>query len=189
MIITPIPLGFELCPSTAGRSTGLHASDIYGDLYQDLEPKRYKRDSKPDPVRMELGLALEHALEGGLAGHLWQRPGEFTTKEGIVFSPDGLIFHDDGRLIVIETKLTWQGSREAPREPGNSFPQRWDKWLVQLMFYCEALGTEWGRLYVYFVNGTGAGPEFLSWECEFTGRELQENYLMMRNHAKAKGML
>ena len=189
MIITPIPLGIDLCPPTVGRSAGLHASDIYSDLYQDLEPKRYVRGSKPDPVRMELGLALEHALESGLAGHLWQRPGEFMTKEGIAFSPDGLLFHDDGRLIVIETKLTWLRSGEVPRQQAESFPPKFDKYFTQLMFYCEALGTQWGRLYIYFVNGTGAGPEFLSWECEFTARELQENYQLLVNHARHRGML
>ena len=190
MIITPVPLGNELLyPQTKGRSVGLHASDIYGALYQELEPKRFKGGS-PDPLRIILGLALERALAEVLAEVWgWQRPDEFKTVEGIAFSPDGLLYRDDGDLVVGETKLTWKGSRDVPRESATSFPSGFDHYMTQVMFYADSLGTPHARLLVYFVNGTGRAPELLAWDIEFTARELQENRSMLLNFGKSKGML
>ena len=188
MIITPIPLDLAL-PLSKGRSAGLHASDIYGSLYQGLEPKRFT-GGPPDPLRIILGLALERALAEVLAEMWgWQRPDEFKTEEGIAFSPDGLLFDDDNRLVVGETKLTWKSSRDVPREPAVSFPPGFDHYMTQVMFYGDSLGTPHARLLVYFVNGQGRAPELLGWDIEFTARELKENSSMMLNHAKAKGML
>lgn len=189
MTVTPIPHGFDFGQSHAERSPGVHASAIYNDLYQDLEPKRFTRGTAPDPLRLELGLALEEVLEGGLVSRMWERPGEFKTADGVAFSPDGLMFHADGRLIVCETKLTWMSSKDVPREPASGFPPKFDKYMTQLLFYTDGLETPWGRLYVYFVNGLGRGPEFLAWELEFTAREQQENRQMLLNHAKAKGLM
>ena len=68
MLVTPIEHGIELNRPAPGyvRTPGLHASQIYGDLYSALEPKRYGGTDGPDPLRMELGLALEEGLEASL---------------------------------------------------------------------------------------------------------------------------
>ena len=121
-----------------------------------------------------------------------ERPGEFTTPEGIIYTPDMLIFEDRG-LRLGEIKLTWQSSREAPRAEATSFPAKMNKWLTQIKAYCYHLETRLARLYVFYVNGSygqgGMNPELLSWDICFERRELEENWRMLLNHARHRGML
>lgn len=166
-------------------------STLYGDLYQDLEPKRYKRDEAPDPLRLEAGLSLEMMLEEGLKRRLAERPGEFVTPdEGIIFSPDLFIFNHVARLG--EIKLTWMSSREVPREAiSGRFPPQFDKWFTQMGCYGYHLEMPHQRLYAFFVNGDyrPPRPELLAWDLEWSARELREQWQMTLNHARAKGML
>jgi hypothetical protein len=192
VIITPVAHGLEdlLGKSTAYRSPGLHMSEIYNDLYQDLEPKRYVRGSAPDPLRLEAGLAFEEILEEGLKKRLaGERPGEFTTEEGIIFSPDLIIFNSEIRLG--EIKLTWLSTKEVPREQSNSFPPKFDKYFTQMRAYCYHLKLDYARLLAFFVNGNyrPPKPELLAWDIEFTARELRENWQMLLNHARSKPYL
>ena len=189
MKITPVPHGLDLGISHALRSGGLHMSDIYNDLFQELEPKRYKRDEAPDPLRIEAGLALEQTLEQGLKQRLGNRPGEFITTDGVVYSPDLLIFNGETRLG--EIKLTWMSSREVPRETAAGFPPKFDKYFVQMKAYCHHLETPYARLLAYFVNGDyrPPRPELLAWDITFTAQELRDNYQMLLNHARNRGML
>jgi hypothetical protein len=186
--ITPIPNDLDLGISTLPRSPGLHLSAIYNDLFQDLEPKRFVRGTTPDPLRLEAGLSLEYALEDAFKRRGIDRPGEFRTPEGIIFTPDLLIYNHG--LRVGETKLTWLSSREVPREPSSSFPSKFDKWFTQVKGYCHGLETPFARLYSYFVNGSYRPmvPELLAWDIEFSARELQENWAVIMNHAKHKKM-
>lgn len=192
MIITPVKHGLEgvVGVSTGYRSPGLHMSTIYNDLYQDLEPKRFTRGTAPDPLRLEAGLAFEDMLEEGLKRRLaGERPGEFTTAEGIIYSPDLIIFNGETRLG--EIKLTWMSSKEVPREAANGFPPKFDKYFTQMKAYCFHLELAHARLLAFFVNGNyhPPKPELLAWDIEFTKRELEENWTMLRNHARSKGML
>ncbi len=193
MVVTPIEHGIELNRSAPGyvRSPGLHASAIYSDLYAALEPKRYGGTDGPDPLRMELGLALEEGLEESLRRRWgFERPGEFTTPEGIIFTPD-LFIPEGDTFRVGEIKLTWMSSKGMPTDLANGFPPKFDKWMCQLMFYCEELGTDLGRLYAFFVNGNYAPsrPQLMAWDLQFSKRELQENRTMLINHAKHTGLL
>lgn len=191
MRITPVKHGLEdlLGKSHAYRSPGLHMSDIYNDLFQSLEPKRYRKGTPMDPLRLEAGLALEEMLEEGLRRRLiGERPGELVTEEGIIYSPDLLIFNGATRLG--EIKLTWMWSKEVPRIEGNSFPPKFDKYVCQMKAYCYHLDTPYARLIVFFVNGKGdSTPELLAWDIEFTRRELEENWQMLMNHARSRRML
>jgi hypothetical protein len=205
MIITPCPHGLEelLGKSSAPRSGGLHMSTIYNDLYSGLEPKRFDKSKPMDPLRLEAGLALEEMLEEGLRKRLRgpQRPGEFVNADGIAFSPDLIIFN--GSVKLGEIKLTWMSSKGVPREPGGTFPQKFDKYFTQMQCYCHALETSHARLIAFFVNGQnyfkgragqpgdpqGYGPELLAWDIEFSAREIREGYQMVLNHARHRGML
>lgn len=194
MIITPCPHGLEgvLGVSTGHRSPGLHLSEIYNDLYQDLEPKRYTRGTKPDPLRLEAGLAFEDMLEEGLKRRLaGERQGEFVTEEGIVYSPDLIIANTGHPNRLGEIKLTWMSSKEVPRERSNGFPPKFDKYFTQMKAYCYHLGLTDARLLAFFVNSDyrPPKPELLAWDIEFTVRELKENWQMLLNHARHKGML
>lgn len=103
-------------------------SDLYNDLYADLEPKRFSK-SGPMPVeKLEFGMAFEEMLEDSLRKRLvGERPGEFTTEEGIIYSPDLLIFNGATRLG--EIKLTWMSCREMPKERTDAgLPSKFAKW-------------------------------------------------------------
>jgi hypothetical protein len=194
MRVTPVPHGLEdlLSKSLLPRSTDtLHMSDIYGALYRELEPARYGRTDPPDPLKLEAGIALETVLERAIAERLIGsgRPGELTTPEGIVYSPDFIIFNGVTRLT--EFKLTWLSSREWPREAGNSFPPKASKYLTQVKLYCRAIGTDEARLVAFFVNGDYRrnGPELLAWDVSFSKRELEEEWDMCMAFARQKGLL
>lgn len=206
MIITLIEHNLELAlpsPEMAPRSKGLHMSDIYNDLYQDLEPNRFKRGTPMDEQRLEMGLMFEEMLEQGLARRLGEqlgeRPGEFhITVEGskgpvrIYYTPDLLFWEPDVGIRLGEIKLTWMSSREVPRNAGvDNFPPKFDKYFTQTKAYCFAIGATHARLYIMFVNGDyrPPTPELLAWDVEFDEIELQENWSMLMNHARSKGML
>lgn len=236
MIIVPLEMSLVLAANDPDykRTPGLHMSDIYNDLFKHLEPERYdKRDEAGNPipfdeVRMEAGMAFETMLEQGFKRRLGNRPGEFTTPEGIIFSPDGLtmldaaVLFDTGvsttgdDLFVDEFKATWMSARYLPvREdwigtllprdfksenvvPAGAafddgvFPEKFDKWFVQMMAYCENIGTPFARLFVYFVDGDYSRPfqpVVLPYAFRFSDAERKENWNMLRNHARSMGAL
>lgn len=124
MITIALPLDLDVIgigSSTGNRAPGLHASTIYNDLYQDLEPERYVSDRTPPPLLLEIGLILETSLEEGLKrrmaaapGESIERPGEFTYAsefEGVPFechyNPDLFIFNGEFRIGEIKaTKMS-----------------------------------------------------------------------------------
>lgn len=186
--------------NTDTRTPGLHMSDLYNALYQDLEPKRYKKDSKPDDVKMGLGLTLEQILEDGLKQRLVERPDEQSVQVPglsipIYYSPDLIIFN--GHTKVGEIKLTWMSSSEVPRTKGiDNFPSKFDKYFCQMKMYCRALEVNHAQLIVCFINGrwdwkdkeNGFRPELLVWDIEFSKRELEEEWQTVMNYGKSSGL-
>ncbi len=170
------------------RTPGLHISDIYGDLYERLEPKRYK-GGLPKAELLEAGLAFESILEEGLKNRLAQRPGEILSPEGILMSPDLILFN--GCVRVGEIKLTWMSSRDMPTETVNGLPPKFSKWDVQMRAYCHVLDTEHARLIGFFVNNDykPPTPRLLAWDITYTQRELDENWAMLLRHAESMGVL
>lgn len=184
----------------------LHMSTIYNALYKKLEPRRYT-DGPMNEVCVELGLAWETALEAALKvrptfdGEVIERPGELLTAEGIAFNPDLIIYspvkdeehYEYGTdMRVGEIKLKWMSSRDAPREPVTSFPDKYSKDFCQMMAYCYHVGTRFARYYVFYVNGKYAPPlphEPLVWDIEFTQDELEDNWRALVNFARSEGML
>ena len=159
-------------------------STIYNSLYAELDPKRYGDTSGPNTLKMEVGTSFEEVLEPVLAQRLLgKRPGEFTTPEGIIYSPDYIF--PGPPLVLGEFKLTWYSSKDAPTDA------KFDKWMTQIKAYCYCLGTPLARLYVLFVNGDykPPSPQLLAWDVQFTARELEDNYEMLLRHARRKGML
>lgn len=187
MRITPIPHGLDVSLSNLVRSGGLHMSDIYGDLYRDIEPKRYARGGASNPMSMALGSAWENHLEFLLEknGVKVFRPGELFTPEGIAYSPDGIL-EDDERLA--EYKFGSMSTKDWPDEPCSSLPPRFNKWLCQIKAYLYHLEMSRARLYFMSVYRP-FDPDFRVLDIEFTARELAENWQMLHNHALHKGML
>ena len=198
------------------RSEGLHQSDIIKVMMKELEPKRFdKRDKvtgEPLPmdwVKIEAGFAFETILEDGLAARHPNliRPGE-VELDGITGSPDGL---DIGTLQLKEYKATWMSSGldNETVEAARAGVQRavdlyndaiqhkkfWH-WFVQVKGYLHMLSVTYGydtfscELIPFFVMGNyrDSGPQLLSWSIDFTPRELAENWQMLINVGKSKGM-
>lgn|SRR3990167_2849397 len=195
MKVTPLDtteLTEMLIVSTSPRSSGLHMSTLYNDLYARLEPKRFAKGGPLDALKMGAGLALESVLEAALKerfGQLAVRPGELLTVDGIAYSPDLVIFNGETRLG--EIKLTWMSSKSVPRKPDNGFPDKFGKWLCQMQCYCHELETPFARLIGFFVNGSykPMQPELLAWDFEFSTREIDETWAMVMNNARHQGLI
>jgi hypothetical protein len=216
LTIVEIQHGLHLAEPTDGyvRTPGLHASQIYGSYYQSTNPKRYdKRDAAGEPLgfdlaRMEFGTSFEEALEEALISPtpiplmertrqrlahrlLGKRPGEFTSPEGVIFSPDYLFDEPDGSMVLGEFKLTWMSGKNAP----DPLDERYSKWHTQMMLYCRWLEITRARLFAFFVNGGKAKPyhehtpELSAWEICYTQRELDQNWNTMERHARKVGLL
>ncbi len=190
MKIVEIAHGLTLNKPTDGyvRSEGVHMSTLYNSLYAELEPKRFAKTGEPDAAKMELGTAFEEVLEVALATRiLGDRPGEFTTEGGIIYTPDHLIFN--GYTKLGEFKATWMSIRKGITDP------RFDKWFCQMKCYCHHLQTPYARLYVFFVNGDytykppHGGASLRAWDIVFTSRELKDNWAMVERNARKKGLL
>lgn len=189
MKIKPVVLTFDLAMSDPNRGSGLHASDIYNDYYQELEPERYRKDGKPPDLLLALGLAWEQYLEKVLVanGVLCARPGECESAEGIKFSPDLLLVNGLDRIG--EIKLTMLSSKVGPEN------KKFAKYLTQGMIYAYWTDIPRVRYYVlhikgnYAKKGDGALPQMNVWDVDFTARELRDNYRLLVQHAKNKGML
>lgn len=190
MIVTPVELDIDLLASDLVRSPGVHASDIYGDLYKHLDPKRYDYgDGPPNAVLMALGTAWEKHLEylltkNGLV-HV-ERPEEFMSPEGIAYSPDLIFFNGVTRLG--EIKYTSMSADDMPTEPTNVLPSKLDKYLTQMKLYAFWLGLHDGWLCILFNHKPWA-PEIRVFDLEWNDRELEENHAMLMNHARHMGAL
>lgn len=188
--------GLDLAKPTASyvRSPGVHASDLYNALFQEIDAARYdKRDPAtgdplpPDATKMELGISFEEVLERVLAERLFglaERLGEFRSPENVIYTPDHL-FYDQPELELGEFKCTWYSAKYAPLD------KRFDKWWCQMKLYAYWLKIRRARLYALFVNGDykPPTPQLLAWRVQFTERELEANYQMVMRFARRKGLL
>lgn len=189
MIVTPIPHGLDLSKSDLVRSPGIHASDIFGPLFAELEPKRYDYSGKPpNKLLMAIGTAWEKHLEYLLEanGVSAERPDEFMSPEGIAYSPDLLVFNGVTRLG--EIKYTSQSAQGYPTEVSNHLPPKADKYQCQMMLYAHWLGLHDGWLAVLF-NHKPWEPELRLFDITWNDRELADNYAMVMNYAKQRGLL
>lgn len=199
MIITPNDYGIDLLASDLERSPGLHASTIFGDLFESLDPKRYVYDGPPNPVSLAMGTAWENHLEYLLVknGVDAIRPGEYLSpplgkrRIRVAYSPDLIIFNSVVRCG--EIKWSSKSDKGLPTEPTTFLDPKFDKYLAQMMLY-----TYWLRLeFQCDVQGWLAlalmhkpwDPQFRAYNIDWVDRELQDNYDMMINHATHTGMI
>lgn len=192
MKVKAVVLPFDLTMNDPNRGSGLHASDIYGDLYKKLEPERYDirnkdgSESKPPDLLMALGLAWEQYLEKALKanGVLCDRPGELESEEGVKYSPDLLLVNGEDRIG--EIKLTSLSTNVGPTH------KKFAKYLTQGMAYAYWANIPRLRYFVLHIHGNHKGAKFPKmnvWDVNFTARELRDNYRMLMNHAKDRGLL
>jgi hypothetical protein len=188
MIVTPVTLNIDWLKSDLVRSPGVHASDIYGDLYKKLDPKRYDYDEDANPLLLALGTAWEKHFEYLLAsnGVEVERPAEFLSPESIAYSPDLIIFNGITRLG--EIKYTSMSADDMPEETTNNLPPKLDKYLTQMKLYAFWLGVNDGWLAILF-NHKPWDPQFRMFDIHWLEGELRDNYDMCMNHARAMGLL
>jgi hypothetical protein len=181
MIVTPVTLEIDWLKSDLARSPGVHASDIYGDLFRKLEPKRYDYADDANPLLMALGTAWERHFEYLLRvnGIEVERPDEFMSEDGIAFSPDMIIFNGITRLG--ETKYTSMSADDMPTEVTNILPSKLDKYLCQVKIYAYWLGVSDAWLAILF-NHRPWDPQFRMFDLHFTEQDLLDNRAMLLNH-------
>lgn len=181
--------GFNLTPKSS-RSPGVHVSDVIRDISNTvLKPgqrEKYDTLSRDEQKRLgnyaSGGWAWEQIIRKGLidAGVLldqYVKPEEFTLN-GIHGTPDWL---DTINWVNVEFKATWRSSNR-PLEP-----DFWE-WICQFKAYCKMLACTATDLHVFFVNGDyrESGPQYKRYLLEFSKLEIEENWEMIRNHAKSK---
>lgn len=111
-------------------------------------------------------------------------PGECEV-DGILMNPDRLDV-GDGKLW--EMKATWKQMKkliDGGEVNVEGLKKFFWHWLVQVMSYCNALGTRRARIVINFVNGDytykppNGGPQFRAIDLEFTAAEIRENWKMI----------
>lgn len=194
------------------RSPGLHVSQvIYQGIMPSVDPSRFgdaarKTYAEADSENwQEVGFLWEEMMtavfkrramlreqEGLQPGEVRFRPGE-VTKDGIILSPDGLVFgltdYPDlpvTGVVLEEYKATYKSSKNF-----DLYDKRYLGWLLQIKCYCIAVGTTECRLYVWHVNGSYEGyiPEVKAHRLQFTPGELADTWRQVLNTAKHKGWL
>lgn len=179
MDCTELNIQFPLTGAGNRSTDRLHLSDIYTDLERVLFTKTSNADMT-NPLWAEVGFLWEDLLTRVLADHCGARPGE-VELDGIVGSPDG---YDPDSGILYEYKSTWKSVK-------NAHPKDVWKWMTQVKGYCMMLGVSTVIFHVFYIMGDyrGSGPLYRSYLFTFTERELQENWQMLKNHAKSRGWL
>jgi hypothetical protein len=176
------------------RSPGLHLSDIYQSLENDLSESQRSKKAGISLDMLEVYRAggfiwertFSRAMGDALVGEEWERPQEWV-RDGISCSPDLISTRD---WMLGETKFTWKSSRRMSEFIESGTGPLW-VWGVQMMGYCHVISTNRARLFAYFVNGNykTMQPEWQVHDFEFTPRELKENWDMLKNHARNKKWL
>jgi len=178
-----VPNAEEFSLDTHTRSEGLHLSDILESMELDMEVKRDGKWNKN--ALFTQGFVWERVLKFVILKQRYDSgalaPVGELEKDGIYLTPDGMDIQD---WVHEEWKATYKSMRHDPHE--------YYRYWWQIKAACHAIGTNKARLRVWFIMGDyrgGSGPQWRSWEAEFTDRELEENWQSIVSHAKKKGML
>lgn len=167
------------------RSPGLHLSTIIHDLGDSLGmevPKPSRGLAPPKESWFEMGFTFERFLELAFGDRMGARPEEYVL-DGIAGSPDGLgIDPETGRLCLEEYKCTTKTMKPIT--------ERW-RWMMQVSGYCQMVGVNVVVFRVFWLCGDRrpAMPRLKAYRVEFTDAELERNWAMIVDHAKARGWL
>jgi hypothetical protein len=178
-------------PYNSTRSTGVHLTDIIRDMAASIGKSKGDGSTTEDD--------LEWYASGGW---LWERvydlvhreavqdgsvycPGEIEL-DGIIGTPDRIRIEPDGDRTLIELKSRWSSAYKFDSLEKNYFQE-----LTQIQSYCHMEQITRAELCVFFVAGNWRPPVpcARAVRLEFTERELEENWEMVRGHAQRKGWL
>lgn len=182
--------------TASGPRTKSHAHvsniirDIENTLFKPGQRRPYDELSPSEQQRLgnyaSVGWAWEEIIRNGILATGWQPAGNFISPgqlelDGIYGTPDWWDVRNDA---LVEFKATWRSSRR-PLDP-----DFWH-WLVQIKAYCHMARTDRALLYVFYVNGDyrESGPQLKLYDLVSAGIELEENWEMIKRHAKSKGWI
>lgn len=204
MIVTHSKAIITLPEPPVPRSFGVHCSSIIrgialemgilkntdGDAVTTLNDAR----EITDPVallRISIGLAWEDYYiknilsQQGVSKH----PGEMLL-DGIYMTPDGEsldVIITRGKpvhtLRIHEVKATYKSTKTV-----GDVSSQW-MWLSQMKAYCKGAGTNFARLHVLFICNDYTypiGPSKQIFDIEFTKKEIDDNWELLRDFRDAR---
>lgn len=163
------------------RTPGQHISPLITQLQVALghfDPQ----DKDNIAAVFELGNALEHAIVERLAmddPDRYDRPGEVKC-DGLIGTPD---LFDYTLNADTEIKCTWASTKHGPGS------KKFWGYECQMKCYCYMSGWTKSVLHVCFLNGNYLwnsatwGPQWRTWEYQFTEMELAQNWKMILKQA------
>lgn len=166
----------------AGRSKGIHCSEIIKWILRRMDPERFK-GGPIDPNQSIQGFIWEEILSTGFASLMRKQTlvqqlelSETLAGRTVYFTLDGL---DHGKWKVHEYKAT----RMSAGRP--ILDHRFWHWFVQMKAYCRVAQSREAELWAFFVNGDYKnGPLMKRWEIEFSKGEIVEAWIMLENALK-----
>lgn len=172
----------------ADRPAGIHLSDILKRMREELLNQIYPDDCDLEPdelasarAKRERGFMYEDMCQIAYAENIMPRPEPFL-YDGVWVSPDGAgIENDSGRIRVDEIK-SYDGFDI----------HKCTQWFWQHKIYCLAMGTNYGRFYVYHnfgIEKRGLRPLPQVYQVDYGWPELIENKQQIWNFAKSKGLV
>lgn len=197
MKITELHENF-LADSGVDRSDGAHVSEVINDLVETLE-KTHRDDPPPNQLQgqFEKGFIWERVLSRGFGERAAIRPGEIHC-DGLAGSPDGINFvtltnngieYGGPTMVLEEYKCTTYSSRRSPDENL--------RWMMQVKAYCYMWTASSGELLNHCIfrvlhlmgDYKNRNPMPKTWLLTFGRLELEENWRVIINHAKERGIL
>jgi hypothetical protein len=206
MIVTPEPVELFLPPPRQVRSKGVHVSSIIRCIATEagiLKPEWVEELSLADvreitdPVailRISIGLAWEEwyiptilAIEGVI-----DHPGEMHI-DGVYMTHDGesldvlVTPHGSNKLyqhvVIHEVKATYKSTNTV-----GDLSKEW-MWLAQMKAYCLAKRTRFCKMHTLFLCGDYSypiKPQLKRWSIEFTQKEIDDNWDMLRQYKEER---
>lgn len=181
MKITPVKFDLSLV-NDPNRSGGLHVShQVRGiGLKMGYLAPQYADNSTMSAERVSLGLAWEDFVFPHHHPEIEYHPGELNL-DGMAGTCDGVYWLDQGGHRISECKLTWKSMKKAL-----NLEDEW-MWLAQTKAYCKMWDTNLARYHIFWVNGNysykppDGDPSYKMYDLEFTARELNDNWMMLKN--------
>jgi len=193
MIITDLPFDMDMVRGSlpicgdGTRSSGLHLTEVIYSLAQASGIADGSATDEQLTAYGSVGFMWERVVEQGMAlscqSDRYIRPGE-VVLDGIAGSPDLLDLQDS---VVIDTKALFKSSNQL-----SDLKRNFWKWIVQTSGYCHMVGWNVAELWILPICGNWKPPMIqppVRKRITFTKVELIDNWNMIVNHARERGML
>ena len=177
------------------RSPGLHLTDIVYPMMKDLGEVPDRPDLTTEDLEgyRSIGFLWERILTDALmrkaeqdraadkGNWLLMRPGEITFED-VFMTPDACIVDYD--TMVLEE---WKATYTSTKRPIENKKQ----WWIQIMSYLKGLGLNKATVRVLHLCGNWSPPipRVKLYQAEFNQREIDENWIMVRNYGKKLGLI